>query len=130
MKRILSLIALIVLPLPVIGEEVTRNAGDKSLNFSFSDFAIEDYKIGVGGKYWFSPKIAMTGSIDYQNRTSDLESSTGTPTQSDTDFDSYGISIGIERHFKSSTNLSPYFGGEIYFLDSEADATGDFTSSF
>ena len=130
MNRILFLVAIIILPLPAISEEVTRNAGDKSLNFSFSDFAIEDYKIGIGGKYWFSPKITMTCIIDYQNTTSELETSTGTPTQPETNFDSYGLSIGIERHFKSSTKLSPYLGGEIYYLDSESVVPGDFTSSF
>jgi opacity protein-like surface antigen len=128
MKYYLTLIGLSLISAPALSDEISRNAGDKSLNFSFSDFAIDNYKYGIGGKYWFSTGIAGTGSINFQNNKLETESTGGTPAQS-TEITSYGLSFGIEKHFNADTKLSPYIGGEIYYLDSDADDSGNTEST-
>lgn len=129
MKYILSIVCFWLFITPALSDEISRNSGDKSLNFSFSDFAVEEYKIGIGGKYWTSTEIAFTASINFQNNESKTESSSGTPANSDTEARYYGLSIGIEKHFTSSTKLSPYIGGEAYYLESDADISNNINAS-
>ena len=121
MKNFLILICLSVLSMPAFSGGITRESGDKSLNFSFSNFSIDDYKYGIGGKYWWSSNIALTGSINGENIKTETTTSALT-TQPDFKTTSYGLSIGIEKHFNSSTKLSPYFGGEVYYLDGETNS--------
>lgn len=122
MRYVLFFVCFSLLPMPALSDESSRNAGDKSLNFSFSDFAVDYYKYGIGGKYWVSDDIAITGSISVQKGEQDIESNSGgVSSQANTDAKSYGFSVGAENHFHSNTNLSPYVGGELYYSDREAD---------
>jgi hypothetical protein len=125
MKYILPFLCLSLLAVPAAADEFVRSAGDKSLNFSFSDFAVGDYKYGIGGKYWSNNTVAITGSINVHKTKQEMEStSTATSSITSADITSYGFSIGVEKHFHSSTSISPYMGGELYYSDSDANAKG------
>lgn len=94
MKYILRFVCLSLLAAPAVADEFSRSAGDKSLNFSFSDFAVGDYKYGVGGKYWSSNTVAITGSIDVHKSKQETESiSAATSSQTSADITSYGFPI-------------------------------------
>ena len=129
MKHLAILFCIFVFSTNTLAGDLDRNEGDKSLNFSFSDFDVENYKYGIGGKYWTSNDTAITASLNLAKSELEVESTTGggSPTGFDSESTSYGISISLEKHIKSRTSLSPYFGGEIYFSETDSD-TGDSSS--
>jgi hypothetical protein len=62
MKYLVCVLGLFVLTSTAFAEEITRQAGDKSINFSISggDDHLQAYKYGFGGKYWMSSDIALS----------------------------------------------------------------------
>jgi opacity protein-like surface antigen len=116
MRLILCVLGLVLLATAAMGEEVTRKAGDTSLNFSFNGLNISNYKYGIGSKRWLTADLAATASLDiYESKEVDKTTMFGTET--DTNFHQtwYGVSIGMEKHLTSHHNLSPYVGGELMY---------------
>jgi len=125
MKRFKVLVCLIMVNVPTFAEGISRQAGDRSLNFSFSDFAVEDYKYGIGGKYWLSSNSAVTASVNVRKSKQETETTTiGPPVTDSSDSESYGFTVGIENHFHSKTDLSPYVGGEVLYMNNELEVAG------
>lgn len=130
MKGIVVLVCFSVLTIPAFAEGISRQSGDKSLNFSFNDFAVEDYKYGIGGKYWLSHVTAMNLSINLGKSEQDSESTSGgPPVTSGSDSKSYSFSVGVEKHFSSKTTLSPYYGGEVFYMHTDSDYSDSSESS-
>ena len=72
---------------------------------------------GIGGKYFFSPEMAIRGSILF-NRESATDAANPLPGYSGKDGEQtltiFGLSGGVEYHLPAITNrVSPYFGGEL-----------------
>jgi len=117
MKKLCLILGLLFVSSVASGSEVIREKGDVSLNFSFNGLVISDYKFGIGSKYWLTSDIAVVGSLDTANRENDskLDFGSGASTARDSDVRFYGLSLGLEKHFKSSNNLSPYVGVEAHY---------------
>jgi len=117
MKKFCLILCLLFVSSVASGSEVIREKGDVSLNFSFNGLVISDYKFGIGSKYWLTSDIAVVGSLDTANQENDSKSDfgSGISTETDSDIRFYGLSFGLEKHFKSSTNLSPYVGVEAQY---------------
>jgi opacity protein-like surface antigen len=128
MRLILCVLGLILLSTAALGEEVTRKAGDTSLNFSFNGLNISDYKYGIGGKRWLSDYLAATASIDiYQSKEVDKTTSPSWETDTNSELTWYGVSFGMEKHFTSHQNLSPYWGGELTYSKQRSIMNSSFT---
>jgi len=110
MKLYLCVLGILVLTSTAIAEEVTRKEGDKSLNFSLSRSELQVYKFGFGGKYWTSSDVAYSGSLDVAD---DEVNTTGPYGLSTMDDSYYALSLAREKHFQTSSRLSPYIGGEL-----------------
>lgn len=116
MRFVLCLIGLVLLSTAALGEEVTRIAGDTSLNFSFNGLNISDYKYGIGGKRWLTADLAATASLDIYQSGDDTKTTSGAiETDTNSDHTWYGVSLGMEKHLTSHRNLSPYLGGELTY---------------
>ncbi|MFV2058964.1 MAG: outer membrane protein, partial [Thiohalomonadales bacterium] len=121
-KVVAVLIVFLSLPLIANGQELARQKGDKSLNFSFNGFAIENYKYGFGGMYWISEKSAITASLNMGSTTGDNKTSNDVSSNSvSRDDDYYGFTLGIVRHFKGIAVVSPYVGGEVGYNYSKSN---------
>jgi len=124
MKRlIINTICLLLFPLIAVGQTTTHKASDKSLIFSFDGAVIDDYKYGIGGKYWTSYNTAITASFLKGSNTTDID----TNSQSQlTNFDSTttGASISALKHFYNSSSVSPYFGIEAQYSTSQTESSG------
>lgn len=129
MKHLAIFLCFFVFSTNTLAGDLDRNEGDKSLNFNFSEFDVENYKFGIGGKYWTSSDTAITASLNLANNEQEVESTTGggSPMGFDADSTTYGFFISLEKHLKSRTSLSPYFGGEVYFLETDSDTTDSST---
>lgn len=80
--------------------------------FGFDAFDLQEYKVGVGGKYWLDSRHAVAISVDVDNN----KNQTTTAPSGSNEFDllSYSGSIGLERHFgKGPARISPYIGAEF-----------------
>jgi len=123
MKKLHVLLFLTMISVPAFGDEIVRGKGDKSLNFSFSGFNLDEYKYGIGGKYWVFESIAFTGSVNLQNSKQDQPIS-------ESESNAYGLSFGVEKHFKTRIKLSPYIGGELRYLQNDYDSNSDLAIEF
>jgi opacity protein-like surface antigen len=113
-----TIVACTFLSTAVSAQEMQRSAGDKSLSFSINELSISSYKTGVGGKYWLYNDIAITGSINYSKTDSDRDvDSGGGYESSDREMETYGVTLGIEKHLASIGSVSPYYGGELRLTD-------------
>ena len=123
-----SCIALCLFISPVLcnASEVVRSAGDKAISFSFNGFEVNEYKYGIGGKYWKSNNIAYTGSLDVEKNKNENSFN----SKSENYY--YGVSLGIEKHFNSNNSLkaSPYFGGEAFYSESEYEYNASASDSY
>ncbi len=99
----------------VSAEDVTRKAGDRSLNFSLVRSQLQTYKFGIGAKYWTSDTAALSGSVDVSDDKTENNDSSGYPAQSTYDSSFYGVSFALERHLQTASKLSPYLGGELTY---------------
>lgn len=108
------------IPLLANAQDSIRQEGDKSISFSFDGFAVESYKLGIGGKYWARNNIAYTGSINFgKSKVEDSTNNSGTITSERNESDYYAISLGVERHINNSTKVSPYIGGEVQYSETK-----------
>ena len=131
MRFVLCIIVLVLVATAALGEEVTRKAGDTSLNFGFNGLNISDYKYGIGGKRWLTDNLAATASLDvYQSKDTDKDNVTFSVTQPPsikTEQNWYGVSLGLEKHLTAHHNLSPYVGGELTYSN-QRYSTDNWTS--
>ena len=127
MKLFLCALGILALTSTAFAEEVTRKEGDKSLNFSLSRTELQQYKYGFGGKYWLSPDTAFSGSLDLSD---DEQSSSATLDGSSSTMNStyYALSLALEKHFQTSSRLSPYIGGELKYSRSQSIYDTDYTT--
>ena len=126
MKSSCIALCLFISPILCNASEVVRSAGDKAISFSFDGFEVNEYKYGIGGKYWTSNSIAFTGSLDVErNRNEDS-------FDNKSENDSYGVSLGIEKHFNSNNSLkaSPYFGGETFYSEREDEYNSSYSENY
>jgi hypothetical protein len=68
MRLIPCVLGLVLLSTAALGEEVTRQAGDTSLNFSFNGLNISNYKYGIGSKRWLTPDLVAREPIRISTR--------------------------------------------------------------
>jgi outer membrane protein W len=117
MKKLCIVLGLLFVSSVAAGNEVVREKGDVSLNFSFNGLVISDYKFGIGSKYWLTSDLAVAGSLDTANQENNAKTDygSGVSTETDSDVRFYGLSLGLEKHFKSRRNLSPYLGVEAQY---------------
>lgn len=123
MRFVLGVLVLVLLSTAAMGEEVTRKAGDTSLNFSFNGLNIADYKYGIGGKRWLTDELAATASLDIYQSDDKGSTTSGIPTDINSGMTWYGVSLGMEKHLTSHHNLSPYLGGELAYSNQRSIAT-------
>jgi opacity protein-like surface antigen len=127
MKYLACILGLLALPSIALSQDITHGKGDKSLNFSFNGFAIGTYKYGVGGKYWHSDDLAITGSLYRDNTKVDTKTEfSGSTTSDNIDNTSYGISFGVEKFLTKSSRVLPYIGGEIGYSKSKANNSSSY----
>jgi len=130
MRFILCVLGLVLLSTAAMGEEVTRKAGDTSLNFSFNGMNLSDYKYGIGGKRWLTADLAATASLDIYRSGDDAKTTTsGIETDTNYDHTWYGLSIGMEKHLAAHHNLSPYWGGELTYSNQRLSTGPTYTST-
>lgn len=77
--------------------------GDAALTFSFDAFSPGPYEGGVGGRFWFSDRVAGSASLGFGYGNVD----TG---YGDQDAFTSSFSVGVERHFGHRRTVSPYVG--------------------
>ena len=91
--------------------------GDKAVLFNFvglSALNLNAYQGGIGGKYFISNGMALRGMLLFGL---DNKTTTGTPQFTDNSL-SIGIAAGLEYHLPLASQVSPYLGGQISFLNS------------
>ncbi len=129
MKYIVCALCLVVLTTTAFAEEVTRNAGDKSINFSLSRADLQEYKYGIGAKYWTSSSTALSASIDLSNNKTETNNPTSGPLHTTYDSSYYAFSVAAEHHFLTDFRLSPYIGGELKYSRYESDSANIYAST-
>lgn len=95
-------------------------AGDKAVLFNFTGLStlnLGAYNGGVGGKYFISDDIAVRGMLLFGV---DNETTKGTVdfTNATDNKLSFGIGGGLEYHLPLASRVSPYLGGEVFFMNS------------
>ena len=90
--------------------------GDKAVLFNFvglSALNLNAYQGGIGGKYFISNGMALRGMLLFglDNRTT-----SGTPQFTDNSL-SIGIAAGLEYHLPLASQVNPYVGGQLSFLN-------------
>jgi len=125
MKHLVFFLYLFTFSTYTLAGSPNHNEGDKSLNFNFNEFDVDGYKYGIGGKYWYASNTAITASLNIAKNKQEVETTMGSPTPTgfDAETTSYGLSLSIEKHFKSKTSVSPYYGGEVYYSESDSDGS-------
>ena len=97
--------------------------GDKALSFNFNGFNIDKFYGGVGGKYWTSNTIVLSGSMNFgfdyskdkdTSREHDdylpFESKAKLPLKSKAKSQDMSFTIGLEKHLYACSRISPYWG--------------------
>ncbi len=147
MKKYVALLVLFM----VLGSSVCSSAseenlpvkGTKQLMFGFSGWNLNDYRGGIGFRYYLREKTVLRFGLDVGWRRNDNEdwsvrtyegedpdAKTGTLLSSST---SIGLGAVLERHFRSSWNVVPYIGlGMFGWYDKsktdEVDYHSDYTN--
>jgi len=107
MKKLAISIAVLMISFNAYAAGTAHKKGDKSLNFSFNSFTVEEYKVGIGGNYYLASNQALRASVNIGN------SKTTTLANTTTKSSETAFSLAIINYLPMSTNVSPYFGGEI-----------------
>jgi hypothetical protein len=91
--------------------------GARGPSITGSDSTV-DALFHIGVKHFLSPSLALRLFLDFTSETSEV----GTTSTSTTEF---GIGVGVDHHFRTLYNISPYVGGNIRFLSGSGDVTID-----
>lgn len=95
--------------------------GDKAVLFNFvglSALNLNAYQGGIGGKYFFSNRLAMRGMLLFGLDNTTVAASS-LVSQSKNDNLSVGISAGLEYHLALASRISPYIGGTVLFENTQ-----------
>jgi len=128
MKRIVLFFALSVFALNIFAQSDNENIKPKKgfvLNVDFTPFEKNEtagFK-GIGVKYMVNEGITLRFGLDWEynklkdknndNNSYDISTSTAL----------FGLNFGIEKHFKTSSRLSPYIGCELGFDNFSSEYT-------
>jgi opacity protein-like surface antigen len=126
LRHILLLFLCLFIPSFVFAEasdEIADRKGNKAIIFSFDEFNLSRFNLGIGAKYWLSNRFAVNISIGYTNNANELE----TPDQlvslpdgtiievnnvNDIKSSQWGFSTGAQWYFPLTDQVSPYLGGQ------------------
>ena len=80
--------------------------------FSINEFRLDSFNGGVGFKYWVSDGFAQVTTINGSYSKAEREQTTTLTGNIDKDI-VYGASMGIEKHWGITRDISPYLGASI-----------------
>lgn len=84
----------------------------KGVLFSINELRLDSFKGGIGFKYWVSDGFAQITTINGSYSKAEREQ-TATLTGNIDKVIVYGASIGIEKHWGVTRDISPYLGASI-----------------
>jgi hypothetical protein len=80
--------------------------------FSINEFRLDSFNGGIGFKYWVSDGFAQITTINGSYSKAEREQTAALTGNIDKDI-VYGASMGIEKHWGITRNISPYLGASI-----------------
>jgi hypothetical protein len=84
----------------------------KALLFSINEFRLDSFNGGIGFKYWISDGFAQIVTINGSYSKTEREQTETLTGNTDKNV-GYGASMGIEKHWAITKDISPYVGASI-----------------